>query len=143
MQESTMASVVFLSHAKTLIIPYKTFQHQMVSGGVVANRFETNQIEFKDSRLTTSDPKVIDFLRHHAGLNNYFWELRAAKKDDPPTEDGITDVADIKTKNEAIAYLVQEKNASIEDLQGKRAGEVAQWALEVHKIKFVDWKTLQ
>jgi len=142
----------FRSKSPFLMVPGKPFEVRTFVGGQTVVQMITPNYEFKNSVLITEDPKVIAELRasqaHKYGL---FIEDGFIPPEAPPAAPDATNtlntpnvpevaiVEGVQSKNDAIAFLVQNKTVLPADLAGLKAGEVKALALSKYSIDFADW----
>jgi hypothetical protein len=142
-----MPLIHFHSRALNHIVPYKPYQATVHgSNGMVVSKISANSIHFHNHRFSTDVEEIQEYLRKYPGFGRDYIELPPpvasadGSKPELPKTPPVTEIPGVKSKNDAVAYLVTERKISPTELHGKNAREVQAYALETAKVSFPDWK---
>lgn len=124
-------------------------EQTLFNGQVVTKVSNDWKWNFRAGKLILDDPAQIDalrctpqFLKGIIVLGEYHEQAPAPESGTPePVVEPAkpTEVPGVKTKNDAIQYLLANSGATAEELKGLKVVEVATLAKEKYNVVFVDW----
>lgn len=113
------------------------------NGHVVTKVSNDYRWQFSQGKLVLEDPLQIDELKHtpafRAGRIVLVEEHELEGAAPAAADKAPLEVPGIKTKNDAIAHLINSCGASADELKGLKVAEVATLAKDKYNVVFVDW----